>query len=149
MSVRIRLRRVGRKKQPYYRLVVADKLTPRDGAYIDSVGFYDPRRQPAELKIDLGRVDDWLARGAQLSETAASLVRKARKGGDAGVVIMAPTTAEPAAAVPAAGEQAAPAAEPAVAPAAVPVVAPAAEPVVAPAAEPEPAEDAGGPLPTA
>ncbi|HEY8468695.1 MAG TPA: 30S ribosomal protein S16 [Longimicrobiales bacterium] len=88
MSVRIRLRRVGRKKQPSYRIVVAESTAPRDGAYVDSVGFYDPRRQPAELVLDLEKVDYWLARGAQPTETAASLIRKARRGGDRSVKLV-------------------------------------------------------------
>lgn len=83
MSVRIRLRRIGRKKQPSYRLVVADSATPRDGAYLEAVGFYNPRMQPAELRLDIDRVDEWLGRGANMSDTVASLVRTARKGGDA------------------------------------------------------------------
>lgn len=87
MSVRIRLRRIGRKKQPSYRLVVADSATPRDGAYLDAVGFYNPRLQPAELRLDLDRVDRWLSRGADMSDTVASLVRMARKGGDAKVAL--------------------------------------------------------------
>lgn len=85
MSLRIRLRRVGRKKQPSYRIVVANSAAPRDGAYVDELGFYNPRTKPAELRLDLGKVDNWLEKGATLSTTAASLVRKARKGGDAKV----------------------------------------------------------------
>jgi small subunit ribosomal protein S16 len=87
MSLRIRLRRVGRKKQPSYRLVVADSQTPRDGAYVDTVGFYNPRRSPAELRIDLPKVEEWLTKGASLSTTAESLVKKARRGGDATVAV--------------------------------------------------------------
>lgn len=83
MSVRIRLRRIGRKKQPSYRLVVVDSATPRDGTYLEAVGFYNPRMRPAELRLDLDRVDQWLGRGANMSDTVASLVRTARKGGDA------------------------------------------------------------------
>jgi small subunit ribosomal protein S16 len=82
MSVKIRLRRIGRKKQPSYRVVVTETAAPRDGAYLDTVGFYNPRRQPAELRMDLDRVDAWLGRGAGMSDTVASLIRKARKGGD-------------------------------------------------------------------
>jgi len=89
MPVRIRLRRIGRKKQPYYRLVVIEKHTPRDGAYIDQVGYYNPRQRPAQLEIDLDKVDEWLERGAELSEAAASLVKKARRGGDAQVALSA------------------------------------------------------------
>lgn len=98
MSVRIRLRRVGRKKQPSYRIVVAESTNPRGGTYVDSIGFYDPRRQPAELRLDLARVDYWLERGAEPTATAASLIRKARKGGDASVaLVQAPAAAAPVA----------------------------------------------------
>jgi small subunit ribosomal protein S16 len=85
MSVKIRLRRVGRKKQPSYRIVVAHSADPRGGKYLDTVGFYNPRTQPAELRLDLGKVDHWLGAGAELSDTAAALIRKARKGGDRSV----------------------------------------------------------------
>lgn len=98
MPVRIRLRRVGRKKQPSYRIVVADSRNPRDGAYVESLGFYNPRRQPAELRLDLAKVDYWLERGAQPTETAAALIRKARKGGDKTVRLITATTPEAAAA---------------------------------------------------
>lgn len=80
MSVRIRLRRVGRKKQPSYRIVVAHAATPRGGVYLDNVGFYNPRRDPIELKVDLDKVDQWVAKGATMTPTVASLVRKARRG---------------------------------------------------------------------
>jgi small subunit ribosomal protein S16 len=110
MSVRIRLRRVGRKKQPYYRLVVTEKHSPRDGAYIENVGFYNPRLQPAELQLDLARLDHWLERGAELSESAASLVRKARKGGDRKVALVSPAVATSAAAAAAPAAPVAPAA---------------------------------------
>jgi small subunit ribosomal protein S16 len=82
MSVKIRLRRIGRKKQPSYRLVVTDTSNPRDGAYLDAVGFYNPRNNPAELRIDLEKVDTWLGKGAGMSDTVSSLVKKARRGGD-------------------------------------------------------------------
>ncbi|MFO7261364.1 MAG: 30S ribosomal protein S16 [bacterium] len=115
MPVRIRLRRVGRKKQPSYRIVVADSRNPRDGAYVESLGFYNPRRQPAELRLDLAKVDYWLERGAQPTETAAALIRKARKGGDATVVLLQPAEeprgAKGGAAAPAASEAPAPRAE--------------------------------------
>jgi len=93
MSVKIRLRRVGRKKQPYYRVVVTDTAAPRDGQYLDTVGFYNPLTKPAELRMDLGKVDQWMADGAGLSETVASLVRKARRGGDAKVALKQPDEA--------------------------------------------------------
>jgi small subunit ribosomal protein S16 len=82
MSVTIRLRRVGRKKQPSYRVVVTDMSRPRDGQYLETIGFYNPRPHPAELRLDLGKVEEWVGKGAGMSDTVASLVRKARKGGD-------------------------------------------------------------------
>jgi len=82
MAVKIRLRRVGRKKQPSYRVVVTHSENPRGGYYLDTVGYYNPQRQPAELNIDLPKVDEWLGRGATMSETTQSLVKKARRGGD-------------------------------------------------------------------
>jgi small subunit ribosomal protein S16 len=90
MAVRIRLRRVGRKKQPYYRVVVMPSTAPRDGAYIDEVGFYNPRTRPAFLTMDLAKVDAWLEKGAEATEAAASLIRKARKGGDDAVRFVQP-----------------------------------------------------------
>ncbi len=95
MSVRIRLRRVGRKKQPYYRMVVAESSTPRDGVYLEEVGFYNPRTRPALLRVDLGKVDEWLGKGAEITDSAASLVRKARKGGDSDVRFVVPGEAAP------------------------------------------------------
>ena len=87
MSVKIRLRRTGRKKQPSYRLIVADTSTPRNGQYLDSLGTYNPLTKPADLRIDLDKVDQWLAQGAEMSGTAASLIQKARRGGDDKVAI--------------------------------------------------------------
>jgi small subunit ribosomal protein S16 len=87
MSLRIRLRRVGRKKQPSYRIVVANSAAPRDGTYIDDVGFYNPRTKPAELRLDIEKLDSWVSKGATLTDTTASLVRKARRGGDAKVAL--------------------------------------------------------------
>lgn len=85
MGARIRLRRVGRKKQGSYRIVVAEQSAARDGAYVESIGFYNPRRQPAELRLDMERVDYWLGNGALPTETTKELILKARKGGDAKV----------------------------------------------------------------
>jgi small subunit ribosomal protein S16 len=82
MAVTIRLRRIGRKKQPSYRVVVTDSAKPRGGEYLDTLGFYNPRQQPAELRLDLEKVDTWVDKGAGMSDTVASLVRKARRGGD-------------------------------------------------------------------
>ena len=67
--------------------MVARTADPRGGEYLDTVGFYNPKTQPAELRIDLSKVDSWLERGAEMSETAASLIRKVRKGGDASVLL--------------------------------------------------------------
>ena len=79
MAVRIRLTRMGAKKRPFYRLVAADSRSPRDGRFIEKLGYYDPMKDPPDIKIDLERVDYWLGVGATLSETAASLVRRARR----------------------------------------------------------------------
>ncbi len=100
MSLRIRLRRVGRKKQPSYRLVVTDGAVRRDGPYVDDVGFYNPRTNPAELRLNIEKIETWIGKGATLSDTAASLLRKARKGGDKKVAFKVPS-AEPEAAAPA------------------------------------------------
>ncbi len=77
MSVKIRLRRMGKKKQPFYRLVVADSRTPRDGRFIDILGYYNPVTQPAEVKIDEEKALDWLKKGAQPSTTAKNLLSQA------------------------------------------------------------------------
>jgi len=76
--LRIRLRRVGKKKQPAYRLVVADSRAPRDGAFVEIIGQYNPLTEPATLVIDEEKARNWLRRGAQPSETAAKLL--ARQG---------------------------------------------------------------------
>ncbi len=90
MSVRIRLRRVGRKKQPYWRVVVIPRGAPRDGAYIEEIGFYNPRTRPAFLTLDLEKLDAWIQDGAEVSDSVKSLARKARKGGDDDVVFTRP-----------------------------------------------------------
>lgn len=76
--VRIRLTRLGATKRPFYRVVVADSRSPRNGRSIESVGHYDPRAEPAVLKLDLERIDHWVAHGAQPSETVSDLIRRAR-----------------------------------------------------------------------
>ena len=78
MSVKIRLRRTGAKKQPSYRFVVADTRSPRDGRFLEIIGHYNPRRTPVEIVVDDERVKHWLARGALPSGTAARLL--AEKG---------------------------------------------------------------------
>jgi small subunit ribosomal protein S16 len=74
--VKIRLRRMGAKKRPFYRLVVADSRSPRDGRFIEQLGYYDPLTEPATVKIDEDKVQRWLSQGAQPSEAARSLLQR-------------------------------------------------------------------------
>ena len=74
--VKIRLRRIGAKTAPSYRIVVADSRSPRDGRFIEQIGFYDPLKNPAEIKIDAEKAQAWLANGAQPTETVRSLLKK-------------------------------------------------------------------------
>ena len=78
---------MGRKKQPHYRIVVADSLSPRDGRFVESLGYYKPLSQPARLVLDMERLDHWLGKGASPSGTVRSLITKARQGGDATVAV--------------------------------------------------------------
>ena len=78
---------MGRKKQPHYRVVVADSLSPRDGRFVESLGYYKPLTRPARLVLDMERVDHWLGQGAEPSGTVKSLIAKARQGGDAKVAV--------------------------------------------------------------
>ena len=71
----IRLMRMGAKKSPTYRVVVKEKLSKRDGAYLENLGTYNPTRQPAEVKLDMERVRYWLARGAQPTDTVRQLIK--------------------------------------------------------------------------
>jgi len=87
MAVRIRLRRLGRKKKPHYRVVVTDRAAPREGRFIETLGHYRPLMDPARLVLDLERVDYWIGQGAVPSETVHSLIEKARKGGDDSLAI--------------------------------------------------------------
>ena len=77
MSVKIRLKRIGAKKAPFYRVVVADSRYPRDGRVIDEIGDYNPKLNPADLKIDSEKARKWVANGAQPTETVKSLLKKA------------------------------------------------------------------------
>jgi len=77
MAVKIRLRRTGRKKAPYYRIVVADSQSPRDGKFIESIGQYAPRQGENALNLEVDRVNYWLDNGAQPSDTVRSLLRRA------------------------------------------------------------------------
>ncbi len=74
--VKLRLRRMGAKKRPSYRIVAADSRSPRDGAFIESVGFYDPITDPATIRVDLDHARHWLSVGAQPTETVASIFKK-------------------------------------------------------------------------
>ncbi len=76
MAVRIRLKRMGAKKRPFYRLVVADSRSARDGRFIDTVGSYDPLTEPAVIKVDEEKALEWLQKGAQPSDTARALLKK-------------------------------------------------------------------------
>ena len=77
MATKIRLKRMGAKKAPFYRVVVSDSRYPRDGRFIEEIGYYDPTREPAEIHIDADKASSWLASGAQPSETVKSLFKKA------------------------------------------------------------------------
>lgn len=77
MSVKIRLKRMGAKKKPFYRVVVADSHSPRDGKFIEELGYYNPLTNPADLKIDVDKAVKWLSNGAQPTETVRSLFKKA------------------------------------------------------------------------
>ena len=76
MAVKIRLRRMGAKKSPFYRVVVADSRFPRDGRFIEEIGTYDPMREPAEIKIDAEKAKAWIANGAQTTDTVRYLLKK-------------------------------------------------------------------------
>ncbi len=76
MAVKIRLRRMGQKKAPFYRVIVADSRSPRDGRFIEEIGYYNPMTNPAEVKIDADKAKTWLANGAQPTETVRSLLKK-------------------------------------------------------------------------
>ena len=75
MSVKIRLRRMGAKKAPFYRIVVADSRYPRDGRFIEEVGFYDPTKEPSVIKVDAEKVEKWIASGAQPTDTVKALLK--------------------------------------------------------------------------
>lgn len=76
MAVKIRLTRMGDKKNPFYRVVVADSRSPRDGKFIDIIGTYNPLTDPAEIKVDAEKANKWLKNGATPTETAKSVLKK-------------------------------------------------------------------------
>ena len=76
MAVKIRLRRMGAKKTPFYRVVVADSRYPRDGRFIEELGYYNPLKNPAEVVIDTDKAKQWIANGAQPTDTVKALLKK-------------------------------------------------------------------------
>lgn len=77
MAVKIRLRRMGAKKSPFYRIIVADERSPRDGRFIEEIGTYDPKKEPSDYKIDEEAAKKWLNNGAQPTEIVGKLFKKA------------------------------------------------------------------------
>ena len=76
MAVKLRLKRMGAKKAPFYRVVVADSRFPRDGRFIEEIGYYDPTKEPAVVKIDAEKAQKWIANGAQPTDTVKALLKK-------------------------------------------------------------------------
>tara|TARA_B100000579_G_scaffold61399_1_gene44800 strand:+ start:218 stop:604 length:387 start_codon:yes stop_codon:yes gene_type:complete len=110
--VKLRLRRVGNRNRPVYRVVVADQRLPRDGRFIEEIGTYNPLQKDNNFRLDLARVDYWLGVGAQASDTVASFIKKARKAADESPAEANPEDSKLAESAPApAAEEAAPAAE--------------------------------------
>ena len=77
MAVKIRLRRMGAKKSPFYRIVVADSRFPRDGRFIEEIGYYNPMEEPSVVKVDPEKAKKWIANGAQPTDTVKALLKKA------------------------------------------------------------------------
>lgn len=80
MAVKLRLMRMGKKRQPSYRVVAADSRAPRDGRFIEIIGFYDPRQEPSVVRIDREKAAKWLSQGAQPTEAVARLLKIAESG---------------------------------------------------------------------
>lgn len=76
MAVKIRLRRMGAKKAPFYRVVVADSRYPRDGRFVEEIGYYDPTKEPSVVKIDAEKAKAWIAKGAQPTDTVKNILKK-------------------------------------------------------------------------
>ncbi|MEG2939008.1 MAG: 30S ribosomal protein S16 [Oscillospiraceae bacterium] len=76
MAVKIRLRRMGAKKAPFYRVVVADSRFPRDGRFLEEIGYYDPTKEPVVFNVDAEKAKQWIAKGAQPTDTIKSLLKK-------------------------------------------------------------------------
>ena len=137
MAVSIRLRREGARNRPYYKVVVADSRSPRDGKFIELIGTYDPKKPDHNSTLKLDRIDHWIARGAQPSDTVRSLIKKNKKqSASAPAEVAEPAAAQEEPAAVAESVAPAPVAE-AAAPAAPEEAAPAVE---EPATPPPPAE---------
>ncbi len=78
MAVKIRLKRMGAKKAPFYRIVVADSRYPRDGRFIEEIGYYDPTKTPSVIKVDTEKADKWIKNGAQPTDTVKKILKNAQ-----------------------------------------------------------------------
>ena len=76
MAVKMRLTRLGKKKTPFYRVVIADARAPRDGRFVEEIGYYNPLTEPVEIKIDADKAKQWLKNGAQPTDTVKALLKK-------------------------------------------------------------------------
>lgn len=74
--VKIRLKRIGAKKKPFYRVVVADSKSPRDGKFIEEIGTYNPMTDPSEFSVNADKVKEWVAKGAQITDTVKALIKR-------------------------------------------------------------------------
>jgi small subunit ribosomal protein S16 len=96
MAVSIRLRREGTKNRPYYKVVVADRRSPRDGKFIETIGAYDPKKPGLNSRLNLDRVEYWIGKGAQPSDTVRSLIKKNKRiAAGAGVGVTSEAKPEP------------------------------------------------------
>ncbi len=78
MAVKLRLKRMGAKKAPFYRIVVADSRSPRDGRFIETIGYYNPTTDPATIKLEVEKADDWMKKGAQPTDVVKKLIEISR-----------------------------------------------------------------------
>ena len=76
MAVKMRLTRIGKKKAPFYRVVIADARAPRDGRFVEEIGYYNPMTEPADIKIDADKAKQWIKNGAQPTDTVKALLKK-------------------------------------------------------------------------
>ena len=159
--VKIRLKRMGAKKRPFYRLVVADSRSPRDGRFIELLGYYDPLTNPAKVQVDADKVRDWMRKGARPSDAARALLveqgilarvprvfKPAPESAETAARAATPATAQAAAPEPAVTAEAeaasdTPSAEPDAVAAPEAIATPEAEAEAAPAADAEPAAEPG------